>query len=130
MPPKYDQPGLHISVTNQQALVYFTSRDHYHTSPATELYLSKRASENDHYDAAYPIQPFRPNSKLVKNVCSQLMGLFLDNLVFRDFRLSSSHSLLWENERPWERGWFRESPDNFSGPKSQLSSCNPLVLKS
>ena len=27
------------------------------------------------------------------------------------------------------RGLFLESPENFSGPKSQLSHCNPLVLK-
>ena len=30
--------------------------------------------------------------------------------------------------RPW--GLFLESPENFSGPKSQLWNCNPLVLKS
>ena len=27
------------------------------------------------------------------------------------------------------RGPFLESPENFSGPKSYLSNCNPLVLK-
>ena len=28
------------------------------------------------------------------------------------------------------RGLFLKSPENFSGTKSQLSNCNPLVLKS
>ena len=28
------------------------------------------------------------------------------------------------------RGPFLESPENFSGPKSKLSNCNPLALKS
>ena len=28
------------------------------------------------------------------------------------------------------RGLFLESPEKFSGPKSQLSNCNPIVLKS
>ena len=28
------------------------------------------------------------------------------------------------------RGLFLESPDNFSGPKSQSSNCNLLSLKS
>ena len=30
--------------------------------------------------------------------------------------------------KPW--GLFLESPENFSGPKSQLSNFNLLVLKS
>ena len=28
------------------------------------------------------------------------------------------------------RGLFLESPESVSGPESQLSNCNPLVLKS
>ena len=34
----------------------------------------------------------------------------------------------WASGQSW--GLFLESPENFSGPKSQLSNCNALVLKS
>jgi len=34
----------------------------------------------------------------------------------------------WASGQSW--GLFLESPGNFSGPKSQLSNCNALVLKS
>ena len=37
-----------------------------------------------------------------------------------------SHPIGWFSNR----GPFLESPENFSDPKSQLSNCNPVVLKS
>ena len=33
-------------------------------------------------------------------------------------------------DKRYARVLFLESPEKFSGPKSQFSNCNPLVLKS
>ena len=48
----------------------------------------------------------------------RLNGVLLNSDFNRKFQLQCS------------RGLVLESPENFSGSKSQLSNCNPLVLKS
>ena len=54
-------------------------------------------------------------------------GLFLLTVVTVIGRCVASWMIFYQE---WTSGLFLESPWNFSGSKSQLLNCNPLVLKS
>ena len=91
---------------------------------------------------SFTIQGKRPSKKKLhhafKSLCPSFLSLFppLEKRNFRGknitykklfFRIRAIDALGLEHGP--SRGLFLESPENFSGPKSQLSHCNPLVLK-